>query len=157
MKVQELAMRAESGLPSYDVFNGDADGICALHQLRMAQPRDSTLITGVKRDIELLQRLPRGQALDVTVLDVCFDRNEAQVHELLNSGGQVRYFDHHAARTLFDHPRLQAHIDQAAHVCTSLLVDRHLQGRYRGLGHRRCLRRQLVERGAAAGTGTRIR
>jgi hypothetical protein len=120
-----------SGLPSYDVFNGDADGICALHQLRMAQPRDSTLVTGVKRDIELLRRLPSCKALDVTVLDVCFDRNETQVLELLQSGGQVRYFDHHAARGLFDHPRLHAHIDQAADVCTSLLVDRHLQGRYR--------------------------
>lgn len=131
MSVQELAMQAASGLPSYDVFNGDADGICALHQLRMAHPGHSTLVTGVKRDIELLQRLPRGQALDVTVLDVCFDRNEGEVRELLNSGGQVRYFDHHAAQSLFDHPRLHPHIDQAADVCTSLLVDRYLQGRYR--------------------------
>ena len=23
---------------AYDVFNGDADGLCALHQLRLAQP-----------------------------------------------------------------------------------------------------------------------
>ena len=35
----------------FDVFNGDADGICALIQLRLAEPRDTTLITGVKRDI----------------------------------------------------------------------------------------------------------
>jgi len=34
-----------------DVFNGDADGICALHQLRLAEPVESTLVTGVKRDI----------------------------------------------------------------------------------------------------------
>ena len=39
----------------YDVFNGDADGICALLQLRLAAPADSTLITGVKRDIDLLK------------------------------------------------------------------------------------------------------
>jgi hypothetical protein len=36
----------------YDVFNGDADGICALVQLRLAKPIQSNLITGVKRDIE---------------------------------------------------------------------------------------------------------
>ena len=38
----------------YDVFNGDADGICALIQLRLVEPRpDATLVTGVKRDIQL--------------------------------------------------------------------------------------------------------
>ena len=43
----------------YDVFNGDADGICALHQLRLAEPRPTAeLVTGVKRDIRLLHGLP---------------------------------------------------------------------------------------------------
>lgn len=131
MDILRPTTQAAAGLPSYDVFNGDADGLCALHQLRMAQPRDSHLITGVKRDIELLRNLPCEQALDVTVLDVCFDRNTPQVRALLDSGGTVRYFDHHAASTLFEHPRLHASIDRSADVCTALLVDRHLEGRYR--------------------------
>ena len=43
----------------YDVFNGDADGICALIQLRLAEPRpDAVLVTGVKRDIQLLGHIP---------------------------------------------------------------------------------------------------
>ncbi len=29
-----------------DVFNGDADGLCALHQLRLKTPVTSTLVTG---------------------------------------------------------------------------------------------------------------
>ncbi|GHD53921.1 hypothetical protein SAMN05216429_101155 [Marinobacter persicus] len=33
-------------MPTYDVFNGDADGICALIQLRLAEPAETTLITG---------------------------------------------------------------------------------------------------------------
>ncbi len=41
----------------YDVVNGDADGICALHQLRLADPRAARLISGVKRDIALLKGL----------------------------------------------------------------------------------------------------
>ena len=45
----------------FDVFNGDADGLCALHQLRLEAPLDSVLITGVKRDIALLQRVPAGR------------------------------------------------------------------------------------------------
>jgi len=51
-----------------DVFNGDADGICALHQLRLAEPVESTLVTGVKRDINLLQKVEAGQGDRVTVV-----------------------------------------------------------------------------------------
>ncbi|PUE05199.1 MAG: acetyltransferase, partial [Candidatus Sedimenticola endophacoides] len=44
----------------YDVFNGDADGICALLQLRREEPREAVLVTGVKRDIALLERVDAG-------------------------------------------------------------------------------------------------
>ena len=40
-----------------DVFNGDADGVCALHQLRLHNPQESRLVTGVKRDTLLLKRI----------------------------------------------------------------------------------------------------
>ena len=40
-------------MTAYDVFNGDADGLCALQQWRLADPAPSTLVTGVKRDIQL--------------------------------------------------------------------------------------------------------
>ena len=42
---------------NFDVFNGDADGICALHQLRLTYPVSATLITGAKRDIKLLEKV----------------------------------------------------------------------------------------------------
>ena len=54
----------------YDVFNGDADGIISLVQLRLAEPRDAKLITGRKRDIKLLSRLDVKQGDQVTVLDI---------------------------------------------------------------------------------------
>ena len=44
-------------MPYIDVFNGDADGICALHQLRLHNPQKSSLVTGVKRDNLLLKRI----------------------------------------------------------------------------------------------------
>ena len=122
---------SEADFLAYDLFNGDADGICALHQLRMREPRDSQLLTGVKRDIALFQKLPTGMPLNVTALDVSFDRNQAALRGVLGSGGKVSYFDHHAARTLFAHPQLQCQIDEAPDVCTSLLVDRHLGGVFR--------------------------
>ena len=54
----------------YDVFNGDADGLCALVQLRLAQPMQSTLVTGVKRQIQLLSSLSVEANDSVTVLDI---------------------------------------------------------------------------------------
>ena len=57
-------------MPAIDVFNGDADGICALHQLRLHEPRSGArLVTGVKRDIALLDRLDEVSGADITVLD----------------------------------------------------------------------------------------
>jgi hypothetical protein len=44
-------------MPYIDVFNGDADGVCALHQLRLHNPQESRIVTGVKRDTLLLKRI----------------------------------------------------------------------------------------------------
>ena len=115
----------------YDVFNGDADGICALHQLRLESPRASELITGVKREIALVERVTAGAGDEITVLDVSFARNAAAVAAALAAGARVRYFDHHYAGELPAHPHLEAVIDAGADVCTSLLVDRVLDGRRR--------------------------
>jgi hypothetical protein len=121
------AQRAEA----YDVFNGDADGICALHQLRLACPCDATLVTGVKRDIALLQRVPAKTDVTVTALDISLDANVQPLRQILGAGGRVDYFDHHSARQAFRHPNLRLFWDDAPDVCTSILVDRHLHGRFR--------------------------
>ena len=115
----------------YDIFNGDADGICALHQLRLGEPREAELITGAKRDIRLVERCPATAGDELTVLDLSFDSNRDGVARALAAGAHVRYFDHHYAGVMPAHARLEAHIDTAPGVCTSLLVDRTLQGRYR--------------------------
>ncbi len=118
-------------MPFYDIFNGDADGLCALHQLRLEQPRESVLVTGVKRDIGLLERVPAGAGDELTVLDISMKSNAAALNRLLQSGARIRYFDHHAAGDVPRHAGLEAFIDTAADVCTSLLVDRFLSGRRR--------------------------
>jgi hypothetical protein len=117
------------------VFNGDADGLCALQQLRLADPREGadavTLITGVKRDISLLERVKARAGDACTVLDISLDVNRAALCALLDAGVSVRYFDHHFAGEIPQSPHLDAHIDLATSVCTSLLVDRYLEGRFR--------------------------
>jgi len=112
----------------FDVFNGDADGICALQQLRLAHPLDATLVTGVKRDIALLARVEAGAGDHVTVLDISLDKNRDQLQSLLERGCVIDYFDHHFAGDIPRHPNLNATIDTSATLCTSLLVNAHLDG-----------------------------
>lgn len=113
------------------VFNGDADGLCALQQLHLADPGDAILVTGVKRDIGLLARV-EAQAGDlVTVLDLALDKNRPALERVLAAGARVRYFDHHYPGEIPRHPGLVAHIDTTADRGTSLLVDDYLGGRFR--------------------------
>jgi hypothetical protein len=112
-------------------FNGDADGLCALQQLRLAEPGEATLVTGVKRDIHLVRRIDAASGDVVTVLDVSLEQNRDDTLRLLAIGASVRYFDHHRAGEALRHPRFEAHIDEDPGVCTSALVDRYLGGRHR--------------------------
>lgn len=115
----------------YDVFNGDADGICALHQLRLHDSRPSAeLITGVKRDIKLLRHLVGTEGAEITVLDISMESNREFLGPLLESN-RIMYVDHHFAGTVPDSSNLCAHIDPDPEVCTSIIVDRILAGRYR--------------------------
>jgi hypothetical protein len=119
-------------MAQFDVFNGDADGLCALQQLRLAEPAQTTLITGVKRDIALLQRLPAVASGDhITVLDISLDKNREALLRLLGQGATVRYFDHHFPGEIPSHVGFEPHIDTTADRGTSLLVDDDLQGRFR--------------------------
>jgi hypothetical protein len=115
----------------YDVFNGDADGICALQQLRLAQPLQTKLVTGVKRDIALLERVPAGPEDRVTVLDISLDKNRESLDRMLARGASVLYFDHHFPGDIPSHPGLEAHIETLPDKGTSLLVDDYLGGRQR--------------------------
>ncbi len=115
----------------FDVFNGDADGLCALHQLRLEYPAPATLITGRKREIALLEGVPAQAGDKVTVLDISLARNRLALDALLQKGVLVDYFDHHHAGELPIAPGLRAFIDTRPDVCTGMVVDRFLGGRQR--------------------------
>ncbi len=119
-------------MTQYDLFNGDADGICALHQLRLADPKpDAVIITGVKRDINLLARLQDVSDGLITILDISLDKNRGDLVRLLDRNNHVTYIDHHFGGDIPDNPLLTAHINPAADICTSLIVDSLLDGRHR--------------------------
>jgi hypothetical protein len=115
----------------FDVCNGDADGLCAAVQWKLHDPRPGALVTGLKRDIELLDALRAGAGDEINVFDIAMCRNARGLARLLEQGALVRYFDHHEPGAIPVHPGLDAHIDMSHTVCTSLLVDRHLDGEQR--------------------------
>lgn len=115
---------------NYDIFNGDADGIIALLQLRLAQPTSATLVTGVKRDIKLVEKVAAQTGDQLTILDISLEKNIAGVQAALAAGAQLFYADHHKAGEIPHHPNLDAHIDLDANICTALIVDKWLDGRF---------------------------
>jgi len=116
---------------TYDVFNGDADGICALIQLRLAEPAETTLITGVKRDIALVKQVPNSEPSQVNILDVSLDKNREAVDALLAAGSSVFYVDHHyPGEQLPLAENFTGLIDTQPTTCTALLMDQHLEGRF---------------------------
>lgn len=118
-------------MADYDVFNGDADGICALLQLRFAEPREAQLVTGVKREIDLLNRVYPEADDRITVLDISLDKNREGLNRALDVGAQVFYVDHHFAGSVPASASLKSLINEAPDVCTSVLINHYLRGAYR--------------------------
>jgi hypothetical protein len=113
-----------------DVFNGDADGICALVQLRLANSVTAQLVTGVKRDIDLLKQVNAVAGDVVTVLDISLQKNRPDLMRILDQGAEVFYVDHHQSGQIPQHPSFTSLIDTSADTCTSLLVDDYLKHRF---------------------------
>ena len=122
----------------YDVFNGDADGIIALLQLRLNEPKESVLITGVKRDIKLVSQVvsklaeqgEQGEVSSITVLDVSMEKNLPAIHSLLDANIDVFYCDHHRTGDIPQSKFLKTLVNTAPECCTSLLINQKLKGEY---------------------------
>lgn len=110
----------------YDLFNGDADGICALQQLRLQYPREATLVSGLKRDIDLLHRIDVSTGDKITVLDISLDKKRDALVDALATGASVFYADHHFPGEIPVSDQLDCHIDVAADTCTSLIINQLL-------------------------------
>ena len=116
---------------NYDIFNGDADGIFSLHQYRLEYPQpDSQLLTGVKRDIQLLSLIENVQNSSLSVFDISLDSNRTWLQQLLRQQNKIVYFDHHFAGTIPDFPQLQTFIDPSPDTCTSLIVNSTLENKH---------------------------
>ena len=117
-------------MANYDLFNGDADGICSLVQLRLAEPRAAQLITGVKRDIALLEKIRPRKGDQISVLDISMRNNATGLQKALKAGADVFYVDHHNPGDIPSHENLFAVIDTRPDICTALLVNKCLNGSF---------------------------
>lgn len=124
--------RKKRSTRQYDVFNGDADGICALHQLRLQDPvPEAELVTGVKRDITLLSHIEHLKNSNIAVFDISMHSNISSLNQLLSAGNDILYFDHHFPGDIPVSANLRHHINADPDVCTALIVDSLLNGEYR--------------------------
>ncbi|WP_062259958.1 DHHA1 domain-containing protein [Endozoicomonas arenosclerae] len=119
-------------MADYDVFNGDADGICSLIQLRNHEPRDTELVTGVKRDIALLEKVNARAGDRLTVLDISMAKNRVGLEQALAADASVLYIDHHFPGDIPTHNNLTTIINEAPDTCTSILVNNYLKGAFCG-------------------------
>ena len=100
--------------------------------MRLADPRpEAELVTGRKRDINLLRSINPKQGDHLTVLDISMRSNLDDLNRILRTGAHVFYADHHNADGQPEHENLHACIDTRPEICTALIVDRCLEGAYR--------------------------
>ncbi|MFL2961473.1 MAG: hypothetical protein ACJZ2K_00625 [Candidatus Poseidoniaceae archaeon] len=105
-------------------FNGDADGICSMVQWGLVHGIEGKIITGVKRDIDLLRKINPESGDEIICMDISLARNHSRARELCERGFKITWFDHHLAGEPID--GLDAHIDTSSNVCTAKIVENFL-------------------------------
>ena len=105
-------------------YNGDADGICSMVQWGLVYGIEGQRVTGVKRDIELLERVNPNPNDEIIVMDISLARNHARAVELSTQGFDITWFDHHLAGDPID--AIATHIDTSSDVCTARIVEKYL-------------------------------
>ena len=105
-------------------YNGDADGICSMVQWGLVHGVDGNRVTGVKRDIELLDRINPSKGDEVIVMDISLARNHSMAQKFAQNGANITWFDHHLAGENIE--SISAHIDTSDNVCTARIVEQHL-------------------------------
>ena len=93
-------MNSPSKKPVVFAFNGDADGIVSQHLLHLGGLTPDLRVTGLKRDIRLLQRVPDSLAaeagLDLYACDINLGDNRDDLLRMLrNPTIRVTWYDHH--------------------------------------------------------------
>lgn len=121
---------SSSAAPLVFAFNGDADGLCAQHIYGLAHGRPARRVTGWKRDIRLLARIPAESLkgpVRLRVFDISLDQNKDALPALLaREDIDIEWYDHHEPGEAAVHPRLALHVNMAPGLCSAVIVDQAL-------------------------------
>lgn len=110
------------------VFNGDADGIISQHIAELSGLEPRRRVTGLKREIRLLQDQPDVDAT-FYVFDVSLETNREGLERLLaRPGVNLFWYDHHEPGIIPESPRLKTRILNTRGVCTALLAHAAFPG-----------------------------
>mgnify|MGYP001577941793 FL=1 len=105
-------------------FNGDADGICSMVQWGLVHGIDGQTVTGVKRDIELLEKINPGPGDEIIVMDISLARNHQRASQMVQDGIKITWFDHHLPGEKIE--GVETNINTAAEVCTARIIESYL-------------------------------
>jgi len=114
----------------YIVFNGDADGLCSANQFLLLNIGDIEIVTGVKRDIALLEKIITAKNSNITVFDIAVKNNLQPLKKLLDQNCKVQWFDHHMSGDFQKHPNLKTNIDISPTVNTSYIVHKYIKEKF---------------------------
>ena len=119
----------QSSTPACFVFNGDADGLISQHLMGLSGISPSLRITGLKREIVLLERIPPLKTANIYVFDISLESNRSGLLRLLeNPEIRITWFDHHESGNLPVSPRLKTHIFNTRGTCSALIVHGEVPG-----------------------------
>jgi hypothetical protein len=111
------------------LFNGDADGIISQHIAGLSGMTPDGRITGLKREIALLQRVSGDDNQDIYVFDINLDTNRPALERLLeNPTIRIFWYDHHEPGPIPTHPNLKTRIQNTRGTCTALLAHAAFPG-----------------------------
>ena len=105
-------------------YNGDADGICSMVQWGLVHGIEGHRITGVKRDIELLERVHPKDGDEIIVMDISLARNHSRAQDLSKNGFAITWFDHHLAGDPIG--EVNSFIDTSSDVYAARIVEKFL-------------------------------
>ena len=111
------------------LFNGDADGIISQHIAELSGLQADKRITGLKREIALLQRVSDDEPRDLYVFDINLETNrDALERLLLNPEIRIFWYDHHEPGLIPTHINLKTRIQNTRGTCTALLAHAAFPG-----------------------------
>ncbi len=120
------------GARAFDICAGDADALCAVLQWRLHEPKVAQMVSGPLCVTDSLGNFPVFPGDELLVCNVPIQVSRTPVTQTPARHATVQYLDCRGPASLLWHLQAKGTIPTSAKVCSSLLVNHLLQGKFRG-------------------------